>query len=506
MKAKVLIVDDDSVNRATFRSFLAEDGYELHNAVNGVEALVKIRTLQPDLVLLDLMMPEMDGLEVCRRVRRDPIISEVPIILITAMTDYESRLEGLRSGADDFLTKPCRSEELRARVRTVTSLNRFRTIADQRERFERLYELSPAAIVLANAQGMVLAANPPAESLLADSDRPLREGQPLVSRFEGAAAEIVKGVLEESLSEGGSPARELRRRTADGEQVMHVRASAVPEGDLHRVMFIFDDITEIVRAREDLQKANAGLEDQVQARTAQLEEANGLLMSYASFVSHDLRSPLSLMKGYLSLLKEGLVPLGSEAAPMVAQAYEAALMMEELIHNILRMALDSRDGLVPSVPADFVDPAPIIRRVVAHALSHQSPQVTDVVIGPLVPVAANPALIERVFHNLVSNALKYSGGVENPRVEIGMTAETAIPTFFVRDNGIGFDARDGDRLFQEFSRLPTVGKVEGLGLGLSLVARLVKAHRGRLWAEGTVGGGATFYVQLGPVPGAVPAA
>ncbi len=166
MIPRILIVDDEDMNLVTLRAFLAADGYELHFAKRGREGCEKARDLQPDMILLDVMMPEMDGFAVCREIRADPVIGRIPILLITALDDDSSRLKGIEAGADDFIVKPCRRNELRARVRTITSLNRFRTIAEQHTRFEQLYELAPVAIVLADPDGKVVDANPAAKSFL----------------------------------------------------------------------------------------------------------------------------------------------------------------------------------------------------------------------------------------------------------------------------------------------------------------------------------------------------
>ncbi|MEN9561960.1 MAG: hypothetical protein RIR73_204 [Chloroflexota bacterium] len=133
MKSTILIVDDNAASRETLESVLGVDGYNLHMAEDGTQALEKADALHPDLILLDVMMPGMDGFEVCRRLRSTPGLEEVPIILLTALDDAASRIEGIQSGADDFLSKPFDRQELRARVATIIRLNRYRTLLEQRE-------------------------------------------------------------------------------------------------------------------------------------------------------------------------------------------------------------------------------------------------------------------------------------------------------------------------------------------------------------------------------------
>jgi signal transduction histidine kinase len=137
---RILIVDDEQVGRESLHVSLAAQGYDLAFAAGGVEALATAAELVPDLVLLDVMMPGMDGFEVCRRLRADPHLAEVPILLITALDDRESRLHGIEAGADDFISKPFDRAELRARVRTITRLNRYRRLLVERTQRERAEE------------------------------------------------------------------------------------------------------------------------------------------------------------------------------------------------------------------------------------------------------------------------------------------------------------------------------------------------------------------------------
>jgi signal transduction histidine kinase len=138
MASKILIVDDEPAGIATLEAVLDGAGYQLEFAQDGVSALEKARKLLPDLILLDVMMPGMDGYDVCRRIRATPELAEAPIIILTALDDYESRLTGLNAGADDFFSKPVDRQELTARVRTILRLNRYRTLLNQREQLREM--------------------------------------------------------------------------------------------------------------------------------------------------------------------------------------------------------------------------------------------------------------------------------------------------------------------------------------------------------------------------------
>lgn len=139
MTSTILIVDDDPAGRQTLESILDEQGYQLEFAENGAQALQMIRKILPDVILLDVMMPGMDGFEVCQQVRSDPAIAEIPIIMLTALDDRRSFLNGLESGADDYLTKPYDRHELRARLLGITRLNRYRKLQDDRTNIEQAH-------------------------------------------------------------------------------------------------------------------------------------------------------------------------------------------------------------------------------------------------------------------------------------------------------------------------------------------------------------------------------
>jgi putative two-component system response regulator len=140
MSSTVLIVDDEYSGRETLQSVLEGEGYNLIMAENGLQAIEKAKAHQPDVILLDVMMPGMTGFEVCERIRSDPQVAEIPIIILTALDDRDSLLTGLKSGADDFISKPFDRFELRARLIGITRLNRFHKLVDEREKLQQAHQ------------------------------------------------------------------------------------------------------------------------------------------------------------------------------------------------------------------------------------------------------------------------------------------------------------------------------------------------------------------------------
>lgn len=166
----ILIVDDMPAMSQLIAALLGDVNYRLEFAYSGGEALAKAQALEPDLILLDIMMPDMNGFEVCRSLRAMPRLAAIPIIMVTALDDRVSRLAGLEAGADDFLSKPFDPSELRARVRSVTRMDRYRRLLAERTRYERLIDLSPDGVFIADRLGQIRLANPAMLHMLGATD------------------------------------------------------------------------------------------------------------------------------------------------------------------------------------------------------------------------------------------------------------------------------------------------------------------------------------------------
>ena len=136
MSSVILIVDDEYASRETLQSVLEGEGYQLEMAENGIQAIEKAKKLLPDVILLDVMMPGMTGFEVCERIRNDPEIAEIPIIVLTALDDRDSLITALKAGADDFISKPFDRYELRARLLGITRLNRYQKLSQERAKLQ----------------------------------------------------------------------------------------------------------------------------------------------------------------------------------------------------------------------------------------------------------------------------------------------------------------------------------------------------------------------------------
>jgi PAS domain S-box-containing protein len=234
---------------------------------------------------------------------------------------------------------------------------------------------------------------------------------------------------------------------------------------------------------------------QLEAANHRLQEANAELEAFSYSVSHDLRAPLRHIDGFAGLLrKNSAAALDAQGRRHLETISGAARQMGRLIDDLLGFSRMSRAQVQPAE----VDQDALVAAVIRERGPGDPARPVGWLVAPLPRVQADPAMLRQVWVNLLDNAVKYSGKVSAPRIEIGhrRDAATCEQVFFVRDNGAGFDMRYGDKLFGVFQRLHGPAEFEGTGIGLANVRRIVTRHGGRTWAEGRVGEGATFYFSL----------
>jgi signal transduction histidine kinase len=252
------------------------------------------------------------------------------------------------------------------------------------------------------------------------------------------------------------------------------------------------EIAEHKQAEEEKNALNANLERRVAERTAALEQAFKELEAFSYSVSHDLRAPLRAINGFSKLILENEADmLSPDGRSMLDRIAVNAAKLGQLIDDILEY---SRSGRVTMVASE-VNLGALVARVVAE-LSADYPQ-AQVEIGALPSVTGDPIMLGQVMQNLIGNALKFSSRRELPCIEIGMADIAGERTFFVRDNGAGFDMRYAGKLFGMFQRMHSEQQFPGTGVGLAIVKRLVERHDGHIWAESEPGKGTVIYFTLG---------
>jgi PAS domain S-box-containing protein len=253
------------------------------------------------------------------------------------------------------------------------------------------------------------------------------------------------------------------------------------------------DIVEKKQAQENLIRLNLELESRIRERTADLEMANRELESFSYSVSHDLRAPLRHITGYLELLNEELAGLMKEKTlHYVNIINSSALLMGQLIDDLLSFSRMGRG----EIRIQTINMRSLIDDVIMTFSEEIKKHNIKLRILNIDEAKGDAAMIKIVMMNLFSNGIKFTSKTPNAEIEIGSESDGNSVVFHVRDNGAGFDMRHADKLFGVFQRLHGEAEFEGTGIGLATVKRVIDRHGGRVWAEGSPGGGACFYFSL----------
>jgi two-component system, sensor histidine kinase and response regulator len=359
----------------------------------------------------------MDGYALCRAVKTDQQLKDVPVMMVTTLSSIQDITTCLECGADNFLRKPYESKSLLARV----------------------------------------------DNLLSNWE--LRRGNKM-----RMGVEIYLGGKRHFI-------------TSEREQILDLLISSYEQA--------IQVNQELKQREQEIRNLNADLEQ----RAADLEAANRDLESFSYSVSHDLRAPLRGVAGCVGMIEEDF---GEELSPEVLRLLRAIRSdchrMARLIEDLLAF---SRLGRQP-VKTRAVSLDELVGEILVELRPEYEGRDIRFSVGELGMTQADPALLKQALVNLLSNAIKFTGKAERPSVEVGSRSDPASggTVYFVKDNGAGFDMRHAGKLFAVFERLHRQEEYEGTGVGLAIVKRIVQRHGGRVWAEGTVGRGATFYFSL----------
>jgi len=280
----------------------------------------------------------------------------------------------------------------------------------------------------------------------------------------------------------------LKNRAKDGTHYW-VDTTIVPflgeQGKPHQYVAIRADITQRKQAEEEIMILNEELEKRVRERTEEME-------SFSYSVSHDLRAPLRAINGYANILEEDYNDrLDEEGKRLLKEVQQNARKMGVLIDDLLAFSRLGRKEIERSA----IDMNRLAKQAIKEtelASRHHA----SIKLWPLLPAKGDPALLQNVLNNLVSNAIKYSGKNEKPFIEIRSKRGNGELIYSVKDNGVGFDMQYEGKLFGLFQRLHSADEFPGTGVGLAMAKRIISKHKGRIWAQGKLNEGATFYFSL----------
>jgi signal transduction histidine kinase len=473
-KFHILVVDDEPRLRLACRRVLEPQGFTISEAEDGQQGLELIESESPDLVLIDLMMPNVSGMEVLEAARSK--YPDLAFIVITGYATLEKAVEAMKQGADDFIAKPFKPQELRMVVERA--LKRVRTLQDmalEKGRTRVLVESMTNGVLVVDEEGKVALMNPALRRLAS-----WPEGDPVGLTLEEVlpcpdVIQALKQILASPDPEKkGAIQCQISLRTA--EEPVHLQVTCLPfrdgRGNPVGAMALFDDVTAWRRLDE-------------------------LKSEYVSTVAHDIASPLGSVLGQLQTMQRGLAgELTEKQAHLISRAALRIQGIVDLSQDLLNLAKMESGAL--GEPEE-VDLAAILKEAVDlfSEPAQEKGQNLSLEIDPqLPPVRGVARALMQVFQNLVSNAVRYTP--QGGEIKVSAHSGEGVVEIAVQDNGFGIPAEDHQRIFQRFYRVKDANTrmIVGTGLGLPIVKRVVEDHKGSIRLESQPGKGSTFIVSL----------
>jgi PAS domain S-box-containing protein len=509
LKAKILIVDDQEDNVYLLEEMLRGAGYvSITSTKNPLEVCDLHRKNHYSLILLDLQMPGLDGFKVMEGLKAIETSGYLPVLVQTAQPSH--KLRALKAGAKDFVSKPFDLAEVLMRVYNMLEVRllheegekhaeeantRTDAISAFELRYRRLFEAARDGILILDADtGRITDVNPCLTELLGFSHSEII-GKTIAELHSFKGMESNKVMLERLQTDRHVRYESLALETKDGRKiVVEFACNLYLAGNYNAIQCNVRDVTAHKRVEEQIIVLNAELEHRVVERTEQLQVANSELQAFSYSVSHDLRAPLRHVIGFIEILKKDTKASLSEknfgrlitislAAQRMGELIDDLLGFSRIGHSQMQKKEVNLDELVQDVLGDFQ------KETETRKIAWE--------IRPLPSIRADRALLRLALVNLISNAVKFTGARAQAKIEIGTApgadSETVV---FIRDNGAGFDPQYSGKLFGVFERLHSQDEFEGTGIGLANVQRIIHRHGGRVWAEGAVDGGATFYFSI----------
>jgi PAS domain S-box-containing protein len=367
-------------------------------------------------------------------------------------------------------------------------------LRESEERFSKSFRTSPISFIIANMEdGRIIEVND-AFTTISGYTRDEALNNTTLNLKIWVHEDDRKNMIDSLLKGKAILSKETMLRAKEGNvAIVLLSAQVIKLANRNCIISSIEDITERKNAESQIKKLNEELEDRVIQRTELLEAANKELEAFSYSVSHDLRAPLRSVHGFTKILLEDYeANLDEEGKRICGIISSSATQMGELIDDLLSFSRIGRSSMNPSA----IDMKKMARVVFEGMTSPAERKRIKLNIGKLQKAYGDFTLFGQVWTNLISNAIKYSSKNDVSEISIGSKIAGDMIIYFIKDNGVGFDMQYAHKLFGVFQRLHSKVDFEGNGVGLAIVQRIVVKHGGKVWAEGEVGKGATFYFAL----------
>lgn len=483
-KADILVIDDTPENLALLSQILKDKGYKVRSVTKPSTGLRGAQAAPPDLILLDVKMPEMDGYEVCKRLKADQRTHDIPVIFISALGELLDKVTAFEVGGVDYITKPFQVEEVLARLEThLTICNLQKQLQAQNkqlqqeivertaaeEKFGIIFRSSPNPIAIATlTEGRFLDINPSFSKLTGYSQTEVI-GRTIAELNPSLTPEIYDSAVQYLLENGSLHNKEYEIHTKEGQpRVVLISTELIELAGVQCTLSIINDITEHKRMEDE----------------------------FISLVSHELRTPMNSIIGALDLL--GTQKLGT-LTDLGQQTINIAINNMERLIRLVNDILDLERIKSGKIAMGFIECQAdklLIEATEAMQAMADSAQVTLSVESTPIQIYADPDRMLQTLTNLLSNAIKFSEPGETVSLRSNMNSEYL--QIEVQDRGRGIPQDKLQLIFERFQQVDASDSRAkgGTGLGLPICRIIVEQHNGHIWVESSLGEGSTFYVQL----------
>jgi len=480
----IIVVDDTPANLQLLTGMLKERGYKVRPVPSGKLALQAAKNDPPDLILLDIMMPEMDGYEVCERLKADERLREVPVIFISALNETMDKVRAFGVGGVDYVTKPFQFEEVSARISThlelqrqrreLKELQRVKEEAD-RQKFDRVIQEMGDGVVVCTADWKIAAINSSAQKYL-------NIGGPETINL----ADFI--FLNYSVS---VPKEEMMDVSLSHKVFDVIRE----ETEQFKALYLEASLDVLKDTQEKVSNIIMTIRDVTDARTEEL-----MKQDFLSLMSHKLRTPLTIITQSASILQKETVcgPLNDKQKKYVESVLRQSRLHTNLIDGLLKFTeLNTMRLDLQKEETALCDYLPLLVNPMIEGVKDKKIELKIDCPDQGYRVRINKSHLDMIVRNLVENAIKFNDK-EVIKITIFVKKSEQQLEISIYDNGRGIPAEDRGKIFEKFYQIEKffTGNVEGAGLGLALVKRLVSAYGGQIDLKSEIGKGATFTVTL----------
>jgi len=535
---KVLIADNDKQNLYLLEVMLKNEKYEVIGCRDGDEALKLLKRNKIDLIISDILMPKLDGFELCRECKKDPSLKNIPFIFYTAtyINDQDKDF-ALSLGADRFVIKPAEPDILIAIVRELVSqyLNNEikkdekKCIDDEKKFFEgyskrlsgklesKILKLDETNKALNESEKKYrIVVNSAIDAIAVIQDDKYKFVNPSMEKLTGYSAqdlydltvtELIHNANKKEVTDIFSDILNKKEIPRIHDYMIYGRDKELLwiesiENDVlwdnkPAIMSFIRDITDKKLADIEIRKLNAELEKKVEERTQELLAANKELETFSYSVSHDLKAPLRAIEGFSkNLIEKTYDQIDKESKKYLDTIINNTQEMSCLIDNLLSFS----KIISHEMQFSQINMESLIKNIISEIRLNYPDRNIEFIIKPMPDAFGDISLIKIALTNLIANAVKFTCKKTKAVIELGGTALVKENKYFIKDNGAGFDMKYVDKIFGVFQRLHRHDEFEGTGIGLALTQRIINRHGGSIKAEGVINKGASFYFTL-PVNG-----